>query len=270
MSKSTMLSALKKIEENLAVLYKHINTDAATADSDETEDVKLTPIQKLEKRMKAATDKLEALASKKVTAKTNAEKDAETKAKLEETIEEIRKKISEAEKPAAKPAKAAKTEAETPAAKNIPKVTVALRTRLEKSFKEADIHWDVSHTEEYIKEMNALSKEEYTSTTEADRMSAFAKTKSSGAAGGAIKTLSLSELKKQNSDLTKVSPGVYRNEKTKEIVTGPEEDSDEGLDDGEANGVKYSIGETTQRVYLSSTEEFMGYWGVGEFYDLDI
>jgi chromosome segregation ATPase len=271
-----MLSLIAKMEENLAVLKKQLNTETANAGGDEVAVIALTPIQKLEKRLETATEKLDALTSKKVTAKTNVEKDAETKAKLEETIEELRKKISEAEKPAAKPAKkttapaAAAAEAEKPAAKNIPKVTVALRTRLEKSFKELNIPWDASYTEEYVEQMNDLDKDEYTSKTESDRMSGFANTKAPAAAGGAIKTLSVSELRKQNSDLTKISTGIYRNKKTNETVTGPEGVTGEALDEGELDGVMYSIGETTKRVYDFSSEEFMGYWGVGEFYDADL
>jgi chromosome segregation ATPase len=276
MSKSVMLSAITKMEENLALLKKHLTTETVNADGDEVVAVVLTPIQKLEKRLEAATEKLDALTSKKVTAKTNVEKDEETKTKLEETIAELRKKISEAEKPAAKPAKKTKApaaeaaEAEKPVAKNIPKVTVALRTRLEKSFEKLSIPWEASYTEEYIEKMNNLAKETYTSTTEEDRMSTFANTKAPAAAGGAIKTLSVSELRKHNSDLTETSAGIYRNNKTNEMVTGPEEDTDEGLDDGELNGKKYSIGETTKRVYDSSSEEFLGYWGVGKFTDADL
>jgi chromosome segregation ATPase len=289
-----MLSLITKMEENLAVLKKHFTTEPANAGGDEVVAIALTPIQKFEKRLEAATEKLDALSSKKVTAKTNVEKDAETKAKLEETIEDLRKKISElaakpakktkaveaeaeAEKPAAKPAKKTKAveaeaeaEAEKPAAKNIPKSTVALRTRLEKSFKDANIPWDASYTEQYIEQMNELTKDEYTSTTESDRMSGFANTKAPAAAGGAIKTLSVSELRKQNSDLTKISTGIYRNKKTNETVTGPEEVTGEAVDEGELDGVMYSIGETTKRVYDFSSEEFMGYWGVGEFYNADL
>jgi chromosome segregation ATPase len=286
-----MLSLITKMEENLAVLKKQLNTETANAGGDEVEAIALTPIQKLEKRLETATEKLDALASKKVTAKTNVEKDEETKKKLEETIEELRTKISElaaksakktkaveveaeAEKPAAKSAKKAveaeAAEAETPAAKNIPKATVALRTRLEKSFKDANIPWDASYSEQYIKQMNELNKDEYTSKTESDRMSGFANTKAPAAAGGAIKTLSVSELRKQNSDLTKISTGIYRNKKTNETVTGPEGVTDEVLDEGELDGVMYSIGETTKRVYDFSSEEFMGYWGVGEFYNADL
>jgi len=268
MSKSVMLSAVIEMEKGLALLKKQLTTETANAGGVEADAVVLTPIQKLKKRLEVATEKLDALISKKVTAKTNAEKDAETKAKLEETIEDLRKKISEAETPAAKPAK--KTTAPAAAAKNIPKVTVALRTRLEKSFKDLSIPWDASYTEQYIEQMNELNKDEYTSTTESDRMSGFANTKAPAAAGGAIKTLSVSELRKQNSDLTKVSPGIYRNEKTNETVTGPEGVTDEALDEGELDGVMYSIGETTKRVYDFSSEEFMGYWGVGEFYDADL
>jgi hypothetical protein len=67
-----------------------------------------------------------------------------------------------------------------------------------------------------------------------------------------------------------VSAGVFQHKTTKKMMTGPEEVADEDLDDAEFNDVKYVIGDKSKRVYLSDTEEFEGYWGVGKFYDADL
>jgi len=265
----------KQIDKLIESLPKP--ADAAGNDSEpETED-KLTPLQKLEKRLEAANEKLSALTSKKVTAKTNAEKDAETKAKLEASIAEIQSKITVLqEKSAAKPAakKAAKpvekVEVKPKIDKNIPRITPAMTTQLKAEFESASNAWDDKYKKEFVDEMNAMDADDYASKGLESRMTAFAESKSPAAGGGGIESLTVAELRAQNKNLTEVSAGVYQHKTTGKRVTGPPEVSEEDLDDAAFEDVDYVVGAKSKRVYLASSEEFVGYWGVGKFYAADL
>jgi len=288
------LQDLKKtLNKQLDKLIESLPKPADAVDEDsEPEKEKLTPIQKLEKRLEAANEKLEALTSKKVTAKTNVEKDAENKAKLETTISEIQAKLSELqEKPAAKPAakKAAKVaeveakpetkveakpetkvEAKAKTDKNIPRVTPAMTTQLKAEFESAGNEWDDKYKKEFFDQMNSMDATTYASQGLESRMTAFAESKSPAAGGGNIQSLTVTELHNQNKNLTEVSAGIYQHKTTGKQVTGPSEDADEELDDATIDDVEYVVGQKTKRVYLSETEEFVGYMGVGKFYEADL
>jgi flagellar hook-length control protein FliK len=210
------------------------------------------------------------------------DKDQENKTKLEETISELRTKISESSDKAAKPAKTAtkaakvedkpatKTEAKPKVDKNIPRVTPAMTTQLKAEFEKAGNPWEDSYKKEFFDMMNSMDADDYASEGLESRMTTFAESKSPVAAGGNIQSLTVSELHNQNKNLSEVSPGIYQHKTTGKQVTGPLEDTDEELDDATIDGVEYVVGQKTSRVYLSETEEFVGYMGVGKFYDADL
>jgi hypothetical protein len=53
-------------------------------------------------------------------------------------------------------------------------------------------------------------------------------------------------------------------------VTGPPEVPEEDLDDATIDNIEYVVGSKSMRVYLTDSEEFVGYMGVGKFYDADL
>jgi hypothetical protein len=78
------------------------------------------------------------------------------------------------------------------------------------------------------------------------------------------------ELHKMNADLEEVSAGLYRNKKTKCLLSGPPELEDEEFDDAKHEECDYVMGQTTRRMYRTNPDgpdEFVGYWTVGKFYD---
>ena len=278
-----IVSDLKKAMEKLIdKSFADLLKDAPAAE----EEVKLTPLQKLEKRLEAANEKLEKLVTKIDGGKSKSpDADAENKAKLEASISEIQTKISELqEKPATKPAakKAAKAaekveakpetkaEAKPKADKNIPRITPAMTTQLKAEFESAGNEWDDKFKKEFFDQMNSMDAATYASEGLESRMTAFAESKSPAAGGGRLEVLSASELRTQNKNLTEVSAGIYQHKTTGKQVSGPPEDADEELDDQTVGDIEYVVGQKTKRVYLSETEEFVGYWGVGKFYDADL
>ena len=266
----------KQIDKLIESLPK---SDDAGNDS-EPEEVKLTPLQKLEKRLETANEKLLKLVAKIDGGKSKIpDKDEEAKAKLEETISELQTKIAESQKPAAKPAakKAAKAEVEAKPkteeakpSKNIPRMTPAMTTQLKADFESAGNPWDDKYKKEFVDEMNSMDAITYASEGLESRMTAFAESKSPAARGGGIESLTVAELHSQNKNLTEVSAGIYQHKTTGKQVTGPPEVPEEDLDDATFEDVDYVVGSKSKRVYLTDSEEFVGYWGVGKFYNADL
>ena len=292
-------AALKKAHEEIDKAFAPILNAAAEADSEDENDaeVKLTPIQKLNKQLETAQEKLTKLNAKIAEGKSKTkDKDEENKTKFEEVISKINEKIAEAEakeakkaepKPAKaaskKPAKAAE-EAEKPAPaeekseakKHVPRITPAMTTKLKEAFEAVGADWDDKYKKEFVTQVNSLSDKQFGDMILEGHMSHFASKHAPAAAcggGGAapkpkLKTLTVAELVKQNKNLKQVSPGVYQHKTTGEMVTGPAEDADEEFEDKDHDDVTYIVGQTTKRVYKpceDGPDEFVGYWGVGEW-----
>jgi DNA repair exonuclease SbcCD ATPase subunit len=295
------LQDLKKtLEKQIDKLIASIPTDAAdaaraedTEDEPEKGDVKLTPIQKLEKQKETANEKLTKLNEKIAGGKSKIpDKDAENKTKLEEVISKFDEKITEAQakeaKKAAKPApakaKAEKAPEKAPetapkaekaeeAKKHVPRITPAMTTKLKEAFETASAEWDDKYKKEFVTQVNSLSDEQFAEFALEGHMSRFANTHAPAAGGGGAaapkpKSLTVAELVKQNKNLKQVSPGVFQHKTTGEMVTGPAEDADEEFEEKKHDGDDYIVGETTKRVYKpceDGPDEFVGYWGVGEW-----
>ena len=299
----------KNFEKQIDKLIASAPTETADAAGEDTEaepetDVKLTPIQKLEKQKETANEKLTKLNEKIAGGKSKIpDKDEENKAKFEEVISKINAKIAEiqskeAKKAEPKPAKAAakkaeeaepapakakakvvekttETEAKTEVKKHVPRMTPAITVILKEAFKTVSVEWDDKYKSEFTKWVNALSEKEFDEMKLEGHASTFANAQSPPAAGGGaavVKALKVSDLQKQAKNLVQASVGVYRHKTTGEMVTGPAEDSDEEFEEATVDGVDYVIGQTTKRVYKTSEgpDEFVGYWGVGEFYEANL
>jgi len=286
---ASVRAALKKAHEEIDKAFAPILNAAAEADAeDENEEVKLTPIQKLEKQLETANEKLTKLNEKIAGGKSKIpDKDEENKAKFEEAISKINAKISEAKEKEAKKAapKPAKVKAEKKVAekapevaveakKHVPRITAAMTVQLQAAFKQVGAEWDDKYKKEFVTQVNSLSDEQFAEFVLEGHMSKFANTHAPAAGGGGgggpgpLKTLDVSQLQKQNKNLKQVSVGVFQHKTTGEMVTGPAEDSDEEFEDKTVDGVEYIVGQTTKRVYKpqeDGPDEFVGYWGVGEW-----
>jgi hypothetical protein len=271
---------LQAFRENMnKQLDKIIASFPAEGKEVETEktDVKMTPIQKLTKQMEEQQSKLTKLNEKIAGGKSKIpDKDEENKTKLGEKISEIQSKITEiiAKESAPKPEKKAEVK------KNIPRITPAMTTKLKEAFGTVGAAWDDKYKKEFVDAVNGLSEEDFAAYGLEGHMSKFANTHAPSATGGggggggpSTKSLTVTELHKLNEKLIEVSAGVYQHKTTKNVFTGPEEDSEEELEDAEVDGVDYVIGQTTKRVYKpqdDGPDEFVGYWGVGKFYEADL
>lgn len=244
----------------------------------ENPDVKLTPLQKLTKQLEEQQSKLNKLNEKIAGGKSKIpDKDEENKTKFEEKISELQTKISEsiAKDTPPKPEKKAKAEVK----KNIPRITPTMTTKLKEAFETVEAPWDDKYKKEFVDSVNSLSEENFAEYGLEGHMSKFANMHSPAAAGGggggggpSIKSLTVTELHKLNKNLKQVSTGVYQHKTSGEMFTGPSEDTDEEFEDAEVDGVSYVVGQTTKRVYITTDgpDEFVGYWGVGKFYDADL
>ena len=276
---ASTIQQLQAFRENMnKQLDKLIASFPAEGKEVETEkaDVKKTPLQKLTEQLEEQKSKLTKLLEKIAGGKSKIpDKDEENKAKLEEKISELQTKISEiiAKESAPKPEKKAK-------AKNIPRITPAMTTKLKEAFETVGAAWGDNYKKEFVDSVNGLSEEDFAAYGLEGHMSKFANTHSPSAAGGggggggpSTKSLTVTELHKLNEKLIEVSAGVYQHKTTKNVFTGPEEDSEEELEDAEVDGVDYVIGQTTKRVYKpqdDGPDVFVGYWGVGKFYEASL
>jgi DNA repair exonuclease SbcCD ATPase subunit len=280
-------SIVKQIDKLIASIPPV--ADAAGDDTEpepEKEEVKMTPVQKLEKQLEANNEKLTKLSEKIAGGKSKIpDKDEENKTKLEAKIAELEKKISDlADKAKPKPAKA-KAEKKVPekvpepekAKKNIPRITPAMTTKLKEAFETVAAAWDDKYKAEFVTQVNSLSEEQYAEFGLEGHMSKFANTHAPAAGGGGggpgpLNMKPASELKKLHKNLKEVSAGMYQHKTTGEMFVGPAEDPDEEFEDAEVGDVSYIVGQTTKRVYIASDgpDEFVGYWGVGKFYEADL
>jgi len=267
--RENMNKQLDKLIASIPAEGKEVETEKA--------DVKMTPLQKLTKQLEEQQSKLTKLNEKIAGGKSKIpDKDEENKTKLEEKISEIQTKISEliAKESALKPEKKAEVK------KNIPRITPAMTTKLKEAFGTVGAAWDDKYKKEFVDAVNGLSEEDFAAYGLEGHMSKFANTHAPSAAGGggggggpSTKSLTVTELHKLNEKLIEVSAGVYQHKTTKNVFTGPEEDSEEELEDAEVDGVDYVIGQTTKRVYKpqdDGPDVFVGYWGVGKFYEASL
>jgi hypothetical protein len=123
------------------------------------------------------------------------------------------------------------------------------------------------HKKQFADYVNGMDADKFASMALEKHMEAYASTLD-------VQSLTIIQLRAQKKDLSEVSSGVYRNSKTGKLVTGPPEMEDEEYDDGELDGVKYLIGQDTQRVHRENSDgadgPFEGYWGIGKFADADL
>jgi len=274
-----------------SVITKPVTTAGDDSEAEAEPEVKLTPIQKLEKQLETAQEKLDKLNEKIAGGKSKIpDKDEENKTKFEEMISKINEKIAEAnakeakkaKKPAPAKAKAVvvekaanTTEAKVEVKKHVPRITPAMTTKLKEAFETVGAEWNDEHKKGFVTAVNALSEEEFTEFGLEGHMSKYAndnapapKKGGGGGAEPAPKVLSLPDLLKQKKNLEQVSVGVFRHKTTGERVTGPEEDADEEFEEKDCDDVTYIVGETTKRVYKPTEDgpdEFVGYWGIGNW-----
>ena len=285
---ASTLQQLQAFRENMnKQLDKIIASIPAEGKEDEAEktDVKMTPIQKLTKQLEEQQSKLTKLNEKIAGGKSKIpDKDEENKTKLEEKISEIQTKISEiiAKESAPKPekkGKAPKTEAKAEV-KHIPRITPAMTKKLKDTFETVGAPWDDKYKKEFVDYVNGLSEEDFAEYGLEGHMSKFANMHTLAAAGGggggggpSTKSLTVTKLHEMNEHLIEMSAGVYQHKTTKNVFSGPEQDSDEEFEDVEVGGVDYVVGQNTKRVYKpqdDGPDEFVGYWGVGKFYEADL
>jgi len=290
----SVADALKHVIKAMEIL----TTLSAAAGGGEVPAKTMTPLEKHEMKLKEVTEKLELLNAKIAGGKSKIpDKDAENKTKFEETISTLESKIAAEKEKEAKKAekaekpKAVKAKAEKPAAEkaNIPKMTPAIKLQLKAAFEPLEAEWDDKYYDEFKTEVNELSESEYAEYTLQGHISKFAnkfteadeakpalmvgggasRSSSRDVTGSPVVT-SLAGLQEyfSNGALVQVSPGVFKVKKSGIFVTGPPEDTDEEFEDKECDDVTYIIGQTTKRVYKPSSDgpdEFVGYWGVGEW-----
>jgi hypothetical protein len=130
--------------------------------------------------------------------------------------------------------------------------------------KDNGLESSVESKKQFITYINDMSSDDYASTTLETHMKNYASKPT---------VLTVKELHDMNTTLEEVSPGLYRNTKTKRIVTGPSEMEDEEFDDAKHEGVDYVLGQTTKRLYRTNPDGpdvFVGYWSVAGFYDADM
>ena len=285
---ASTLQQLQAFRENtIKQIDKIIASFPAEGKEGETEktDGKMTPIQKLTKQLEEQQSKLTKLNEKIAGGKSRIpDKDEENKAKTEEKISEIQTKISEsiAKESAPKPekkAKAPKTEAKAEA-KHIPRITPAMTKKLKEAFETVEAPWDDKYKKEFVDSVNGLSEEDFAEYGLEGHMSKFANMHTLAAAGGggggggpSTKSLTVTKLHEMNEHLIEMSAGVYQHKTTKNVFSGPEEDSDEDFEDVEVDGVDFVVGQNTKRVYKpqdDGPDEFVGYWGVGKFYEASL
>lgn len=276
LSLAIIRAAVQKAHEGIDDAFRQILTSGEPPVVEESEETKLTPRQKLEKQLATANGKLTNLNEKIAGGKSKTkDKDEENKIKFEEVISNINLKISELDVKEGKKAepKPVKAEEKTEAKKHVPRITPAMTTKLKEAFETVGVDWDDKYKKEFVTHVNSLSDKQFGDMTLEGHMSHFASKHAplTGGGGGALpklKTLTVAELVKQNKNLKQVSPGVFQHKTTGDMVTGPAEDPDEEFEDKDHDGVSYIVGQTTKRVYKPSEEgpdEFVGYWGVGEW-----
>lgn len=220
-------------------------------------------VSKLDKK-KAELAELEA----KLTSKTP-DKDEEKKIKIREQIAKmesppVKKTKAAAEKPVVVEKVEEDTVKKTVAAKaevRVPRLMGPLLESFKAAMKENGLEATADTKKAFMTYANAMSADEYAGNNLETHMKNYASKPT---------VTTVDELHKLNADLEEVSVGLYRNKKTKCLLTGPPELNDEEFDDAIHEKSEYVMGQTTRRVYSTNPDgpdEFVGYWTVGKFYD---
>jgi hypothetical protein len=165
--------------------------------------------------------------------------------------------------------------------KNLPRMTPTISKKLEEVIKEVT-EWNTDFKKEFADAVNALTKDDFATKKLEEHIEDFALSKRPSPAGGGgseaaraapapkeeVTVLTYKQLKELKGLKETSDPTVFSTKKG--LVTGPEEISEEEMEEGTFEGAEILIGETTRRVY-NSEEEFMnGWWGIGKFKDADM
>lgn len=168
----------------------------------------------------------------------------------------------------AKPKEKDSKEKDPKETKNLSRMTKPIAEQLQKECGEL---WDEKYKKEFSDFVNAKSKEDYSKQTLESHMVDFVADKKPLVGGGGQQppdVLTYKQLKELKGLTETDEPGIYITKQGKP-VTGPAEISEEEMNEATYKDAEILIGETTKRVY-NSDEEFLGYWGVGEFKDADM
>jgi hypothetical protein len=249
--KTKLREQIAKLEMPKPAKAKAVKKSAAKDDDSTSEDDDAPPA-KGGKAKKPAADE----ADKKPASPAPKSKAA----KAEASADEAEKKPAKA----AKPAKAKADEEDV----RVPKIVGALLTAFTAAMTENGLEVNAASKKAFGEYANAMTSDEYAKCKLETHMTNFA----------SIPTVvTVSQLRDQNSDLVKVSACIYRNTKTKKLLTGPSVPEDDEMDEDPQiiSGVPYYVG-TTKIVYRTMTVDDeekdvpVGYWGVGEFYEVDL
>lgn len=273
---------LEKKEEELEKL--NAKTKSKSPDKDEEKKAKLTEeIDKLNEKISEAEKPVEKKPRKKVEKKV--ETVVETaEASEEESVEEVVVATTEEKKPVKKapakkaPAKEAPKEeakktvpekAEAAPEKRIVRMAGPTLTQFKAAFVDTGLTVNDTHKKNFVEYVNGLGSDAYAAVGLAEHMKSFVATLKQ-----TTTMLTKDELLAQakGNNLEEVSVGVYRNKKTSQMVTGPVENDDMELEEALVDGKEYFLDNTTRRVYetVDGTDVFVGYWGVGKFYEADL
>lgn len=167
--------------------------------------------------------------------------------------------------------------------KNLPRMTPTISKKLQEVVQEVT-EWKDEFKKEFAELVNSMTKDDFATKKLEEHIEDFALSKRSKApmqgGGGSeaaraapapkeeVTVLTFKQLKELKGLKETDDPKVFSTKKG--LVTGPEEISEEEMEEGTFEGAEILIGETTRRVY-NSEEEFMnGWWGIGKFKDADM
>ena len=191
--------------------------DTESVASDEKEDTKLTPQQKLEKQKNVATEKLDKLRARQGTAKQTAkQKEADPKeiAKLEEKLKEINTKLAKTQKP------------------NFEKWTPTWTKHFKTAADTAKINVNEETKGDFVDYLNRLSAEEFKKPSYLEHAQRYFQQRAAAGTG----LVPDPEIKKE------------------EVVVAPEPDDDEEVYEVTYDGELYTVGENSRKVYKVTDE----------------
>ena len=283
-SADTTLSPLQKLQKRLEKKEEELEklngkTKSKSPDKDEEKKTKLTEeIDKLKEKIAEAEKPAEKKPRKKAEKKV--ETVVETADAPEESVEEV--VVATTEKPVKKaPVKKAKEapkeetkkavpeKAEAAPEKRIVRMAGPTLTQFKAVFVDEGLTMTDVHKKNFAEYVNGLESDAYAAVGLAVHMKTYATTLKQ-----TVATLTKDELLVQakGNNLEEVSVGVYRNKKTSQMVTGPVENDDMELEEASVDGKEYFLDNITRRVYetVDGKDVFVGYWGVGKFYEADL